>query len=104
VLGADGAKSACRKLLGIPYLGDTFKPEMYLSDFELHNPPKEHHVETHLWADKALAMIPVTKDTIRLISNVQDYVSLVPKHLQLGKELWKSSFRVNHRTAQTFQK
>jgi 2-polyprenyl-6-methoxyphenol hydroxylase-like FAD-dependent oxidoreductase len=33
VFAADGAKSTVRKKLAIPFEGDTFKPEMYLSDY-----------------------------------------------------------------------
>lgn len=35
VYAADGARSAVRKKLGITFDGSTFKPLMYLSDFEI---------------------------------------------------------------------
>lgn len=35
VYAADGAKSTVRKKLNIPFTGSTFKPLMYLSDFEI---------------------------------------------------------------------
>jgi 2-polyprenyl-6-methoxyphenol hydroxylase-like FAD-dependent oxidoreductase len=38
VFAADGAKSIVRRRLEIPFDGETFKPEMYLSDYELLNP------------------------------------------------------------------
>lgn len=103
VIGADGAKSSCRKLLNITYEGDTFKPEMYLSDFTLLNPPMANP-EIHLWEDKTLVMFPVTKNIVRLISNYHDYMNLVPTRIKLKEEIWKSNFRVNHRVAGTFQK
>jgi 2-polyprenyl-6-methoxyphenol hydroxylase-like FAD-dependent oxidoreductase len=38
-----------------------------------------------------------------LISNTEDYVSYVPSRIKLGKEIWKSNFRVNHRLAHVLQ-
>jgi len=40
---------------------------------------------------------------VRLISNIPNYIDLVPKTLKLGKEIRKSNFRINHRVAETFQ-
>ena len=102
-MGADGAKSTVRKKLQIPFEGTTFNKEMYLSDFKFVNPTDDFHVEARIWRDMTLAMIPVTRDVIRLISNSPNYVDLAPKNLQLGEEIWKSNFRVNHRLAAKFQ-
>lgn len=48
-------------------------------------------------------MIPVNRTHVRLISNYPDYRKLVPESVyKLGKEVWQSSFHVNHRVCDRF--
>lgn len=102
VLAADGARSTIRKKLNIPFDGTTFPGDMYLADYEVINPPTEPILEGHIWDGRTLALITITSNTVRLISNREDYLSLLPKNIQLGKEIWKSKFHVNHRIAREF--
>lgn len=47
-------------------------------------------------------MLPVDRHSVRLLSNNSDYLSLIPENIQLGRAIWKSEFKINHRIASKF--
>ena len=101
VIGADGAHSAVRKALGIPFPGAPYPFEWSLADVEIDGPVEPDHVEAHLDPHRpVLFRAPIGSNRHRLIANGPDAIGRVPETWRIAAVHWKSSFRVSHRQAE----
>jgi 2-polyprenyl-6-methoxyphenol hydroxylase-like FAD-dependent oxidoreductase len=122
LLGCDGAHSAVRHALGLPFDGDTLPADFVLADAHLKGmpiPPSEIAVYWH--RDGILAMFPITDGRYRIIADMgsssgphptdptlQEIQALVdrrgPPGLVLSDPIWLSAFRINERKVRDYQK
>ena len=121
VVGADGAHSAVRKQLQIPFTGDTYAHEFFLADFEVEN--KEltaYEVQLYLSRKGLSAFFPLPeKNSFRVIGNIPAATEFkedlkledVLPHLNAvtGMDIkvvhnnWFTTYRLHHRMAEQFR-
>lgn len=121
VIGADGAHSAVRKQLQIPFTGDTYGHSFYLADVRMNNPEIDHN-KVHLYLSKTgfSAFFPMPEDNrFRLLGNLppifekkedlqleeilpglKDVTGIVPNVTQ---NYWTTEYRLHHRMADHFR-
>lgn len=103
VLGCDGAKSVVRHEIQARFEGHTVDDRvMYMSDLKLPENSKFDKVGMRLFTKPEpylLAVLPVEKNVVRVISTKPEYLTLLPAELSSHEELWKTTFKINHRLA-----
>jgi 2-polyprenyl-6-methoxyphenol hydroxylase-like FAD-dependent oxidoreductase len=109
LLGADGAHSAVRGMLNIPFPGSTADREFYLLDIPLETPLAEDHAHVFMQEGGGLifcfrvvtdaANPPPGAPLWRVIGTMPDPIALVPECRAAGQPVWSSRFRVEHRIA-----
>ncbi len=103
LIGADGARSTVREQAGIAFPGDSLDHDWTIADVVMDwpFPPNELHV---FFDDTGfLFTITMGQDRYRLVSPDASPEARLPKGAVIGQELWRSSFRVHHRQAPTYQ-
>ncbi|HTH82920.1 MAG TPA: FAD-dependent monooxygenase [Mucilaginibacter sp.] len=121
LVGADGAHSAVRKQLQIPFNGDTYAHEFYLADVELNNKELgDTRVELYLSKKGFAGFFPMPeKNCYRIIGNLpQDvepgddlqinvilpYLDDITKmHTNVVHVKWFTTYRLHHRMADNFR-
>ncbi|MES2378583.1 MAG: FAD-dependent monooxygenase [Bacteroidota bacterium] len=122
VVGADGAHSAIRKSLQIPFTGDTYAHEFYLADIELANKDLTgSQVQLYLSKKGIAAFFPLPEEKrYRIIGNIPPALES-KKDLQLDEMLshlnavtgfdadvihnhWFTTYRLHHRMAENFRR
>ena len=121
VVGADGAHSAVRKQLQIPFNGDTYAHNFYLADVELGN-AELHDSKVHLYLAKkgfsAFFPMPET-NRFRALGNLPDELSnkedlkvedILPGldrtsglSIKIIETYWFTTYRLHHRMADNFR-
>jgi 2-polyprenyl-6-methoxyphenol hydroxylase-like FAD-dependent oxidoreductase len=121
VIGADGAHSAVRKLLNIPFIGETYNHVFYLADIELGNSKVDDKSIGLFVAKKGLAgFFPMPEaNRFRVLGNLPDELDK-KENLQLEDVLpglarvcgfsldvkncyWFTVYRLHHRMADRFR-
>lgn len=121
VIGADGAHSAVRKQLNIPFTGDTYPNEFFLADVELDN-DELTGTDVQLYRGKASvsAFFPLPeRNSYRIIGNVPPthegkpdlqleevlpYLKAVTgMGINVVKENWFTTYKLHHRMADKFR-
>jgi 2-polyprenyl-6-methoxyphenol hydroxylase-like FAD-dependent oxidoreductase len=101
VIGADGAHSAVRKALEIPFPGAPYPFEWSLADVDIDGPVEPDHVEAHLDPHRPILFrAPIGPNRHRLIANGPDALGRVPRTWRINAVHWNSSFKVSHRQAE----
>ncbi len=115
LVGCDGAHSAVRHILRLPFEGETLPSDWVLADVHLTGlrlPPDEMGLYWH--ADGVLALFPLGSGRYRIIANVGDGKGETPGDptladvqaavdrrgpggLRLSDPIWLSAFRINER-------
>jgi 2-polyprenyl-6-methoxyphenol hydroxylase-like FAD-dependent oxidoreductase len=121
VIGADGAHSAVRKQLQIPFSGDTYAHEFFLADLELDNPElDEYKVQLYLSKNGLSAFFPLPEArSFRIIGNltptsenktelqledVLPHLNAVTKlNIKVAHINWFTTYRLHHRMADKFR-
>jgi 2-polyprenyl-6-methoxyphenol hydroxylase-like FAD-dependent oxidoreductase len=103
LIGADGAHSAVRHALGVPFEGTTDPVEWWLADVRMEWPfaPAEMHVFARPSA--VLAVIPIEPGLFRLVSNGPDPLDLLPPGADVNEEVWRSAFRISYRQVESYR-
>jgi len=122
LIGADGAHSAVRKQLQIPFNGDTYAHEFYLIDAELNNKElSETEVGLYLSKKGFAGFFPMPEENCyRIIGNLPEeieatedlQIEAVLPHLKSVTQLdtnivhvkWFTTYRLHHRMADNFKK
>ena len=122
LIGCDGAHSAVRHGLGLPFVGDTLKSDWVLADVHiagLDTPDSELAIYWH--EEGVLALFPIAPGRYRVIANVgdshgshpvdptlaqiQDIVQRRgPGHLVVKDPFWLSGFRINERKVKDYRR
>lgn len=121
LIGADGAHSAVRKQLAIPFNGDTYKHVFYLADVELANDAiDDDFVDLFVGKDGMAGFFPMPEaNRFRIIGNLPDVLDekdglqlddVLPYlnaacnlQLQVVKNYWFTGYRLHHRMADKFR-
>lgn len=104
VIGADGAHSTIRHLLGFDFAGDRLEDTYSLADVDADWP--YNNVEADVFmrgADPFLVVIPFNEDRYRLISNCDDVLETLPEGTRIRTVHWQSKFSISERMVQRFQ-
>jgi 2-polyprenyl-6-methoxyphenol hydroxylase-like FAD-dependent oxidoreductase len=121
VIGADGAHSAVRRQLQVPFNGDTYAHEFYLADIEVDNTElSENLVQLYLSKAGFAGFFPMPeKNCYRIIGNLPE-INHPAEELQLEEVLphlqnvtgisikvvhnnWFTTYRLHHRMADKFR-
>lgn len=101
VIGADGAHSAVRKALDIPFPGAPYPFEWSLADVEIDGPVEPDRGEIHLDPRRPILFrVPIGPNRHRLIANGPDAIGRVPNTWRVTAVHWQSRFEVSHRQAE----
>ena len=120
VVGADGAHSAVRKQLQIPFSGDTYAHEFYLADVELDNEElDDNYVQLYLAKNGISAFFPMPEASrYRIIGNlpgepgkkdwaledVLPFLNAVTKSsINIVHNYWFTIYKLHHRMADKFR-
>jgi 2-polyprenyl-6-methoxyphenol hydroxylase-like FAD-dependent oxidoreductase len=122
LIGCDGAHSAVRHGLGLPFDGDTLNSDWVLADVHvagLDTPDSELAIYWH--EEGVLALFPISLGRYRVIANIgasqglhpvdptlaqiQDIVERRgPGHLGVTDPVWLSGFRINERKVKDYRR
>lgn len=105
VFGADGADSAVRGALGLPFEGYTHHRLWSIADVEIEKWPYEPMALEgflHDGGDFGL-MVPVGGNRFRAFSNTPDALSQVPASVEVGRVLRADTFHIPVRQVPTYQ-
>jgi 2-polyprenyl-6-methoxyphenol hydroxylase-like FAD-dependent oxidoreductase len=121
LIGADGAHSAVRKHLNIPFTGDTYPHVFYLADVELSNTQlPDNQVSLYMSGRDIAGFFPMPEtNRYRVLGNLPDnldkqkslkleditpHLNAVCKfELQIVKTFWFTDYRLHHRMADKFR-
>jgi 2-polyprenyl-6-methoxyphenol hydroxylase-like FAD-dependent oxidoreductase len=121
LIGADGAHSAVRKQLKIPFNGDTYTHNFYLADIELGNKElSESYVQLYLSNSgfagffpmpenkrfRVIGVLPpeLDKDRDIQLENILPQMNeITGLQLQVEKNNWFTIYRLHHRMADKFR-
>lgn len=105
VLGADGSRSRVRQALGIRFEGSTYPEEWNLVDLRMDTSLDPLSANLFLMgAGQVLFIITIGEGRFRLIANVPDALSLLPKGTNVSEVLWSSDFIVHLKQVDTYRK
>ena len=121
VIGADGAHSAVRKQLQIPFTGETYSHNFYLADVELaNNDMDDDKVNLYLGKDGFAGFFPMPEaNRYRALGNlpgdlekkedltIEDILPGLEKNsgktIEIKQTYWFTSYRLHHRMADNFR-
>ncbi|MBV9374132.1 MAG: FAD-dependent monooxygenase [Alphaproteobacteria bacterium] len=118
VMGCDGAHSAVREQLGIPFSGSTYPEHFVLADIKLEGEVDHNQAQVWLAADGPLAFFPLPEDRWRLIiinsppdwkgqPSLAQCQQLLNERgltrLRLADPRWTAVFRIHRRKAGQFR-
>jgi 2-polyprenyl-6-methoxyphenol hydroxylase-like FAD-dependent oxidoreductase len=117
LVGADGAHSTVRRLLQIPFLGDTYPSQFFLADVVLNE--SINLMDMHLTSKAFAAFFPMPeKNTCRIVGNLSNRLTSqkdlkfedvlpslqekVRKPLSILQCTWFTTYHLHHRMAEKF--
>ncbi|MES2212155.1 MAG: FAD-dependent monooxygenase [Pseudomonadota bacterium] len=103
VLGADGAHSAVRKLMGINYTSEQLEQKLYLADVQLKTESADNSSRLFLSNDRMTMVAPIGEGDYRIIANTPEYAAMIPKDA-ITNTHWHSDFTVTCRSVANFHK
>jgi 2-polyprenyl-6-methoxyphenol hydroxylase-like FAD-dependent oxidoreductase len=103
LIGADGARSAVRHALGLPFEGETDPAEWWLADVRMAWTFGHAEVEVFARPAAVLAVIPIEPGLFRLVSNGPDPLSLLPADSSVQAVTWRSAFKISYRQVRSYQ-
>jgi 2-polyprenyl-6-methoxyphenol hydroxylase-like FAD-dependent oxidoreductase len=105
LIGADGAHSPVRKILGLGFPGESQPEEFGLADVTLDDWPfpfdtmvitlMNHHI---------VPFIPMAEGFGRFISTVPNCLEHLPDDAKISRVDWETNFKISFRQAETYQK
>ena len=102
VLGADGADSTVRRLLGVDFEGSTYPEPWQLYDVELETPLDADEAHIILLPDGGMFVVRHSGNLWRVLGNGSDLLSSLPAGTRVGAVHWESSFPISNRVATRF--
>jgi 2-polyprenyl-6-methoxyphenol hydroxylase-like FAD-dependent oxidoreductase len=102
--GADGAHSQVRKSLGLGFSGESLQQIFYISDFTYETDSESDFGEARFFNPGVIARIPVSKQTLRYVSTLENYRVLIKHPAKIADVPWETTFKVSFRHAEAMQK
>jgi 2-polyprenyl-6-methoxyphenol hydroxylase-like FAD-dependent oxidoreductase len=102
--GADGAHSQVRKSLGLSFAGESYPQTFYMSDFTYAAEIESNFGEARFFNPGVIAHVPVSDQTVRYISTLENYRDLIKHPAKIAKIPWETTFKVSFRHAEAMQK
>ena len=102
VIGADGAHSVVRKLLGIEFPGKKMPGDWSLADVYMESPLDSEAANVQLQQDGMLFMLRFKEGLFRVASNRPNVLERLPPGSKVHEVVWQSDFAVSHRQAETY--
>jgi 2-polyprenyl-6-methoxyphenol hydroxylase-like FAD-dependent oxidoreductase len=99
LLGADGAHSAVRHLLGVGFPGSAFPEAWQIIDCTIAQPNPEPRGHIDFQRQGPWIALPYDKKTWRLIGAGPELTQRLPRDWTLKKVVWRSDFHISHRIA-----
>ncbi len=104
LLAADGASSTVRKHFSLSFDGDTLVDKWFVYDLEIETPFNNEEAHIFMYDAGALFMVRIKNKVWRIISNIPDILTNLPKGTTYGGIQWTSEFKISHRIIGSFQK
>lgn len=104
LLAADGANSTIRKHFSLSFDGDTLTDKWFVYDLEIETPFNNDEAHIFMYDAGALFMVRIKNKVWRIISNIPEILSDLPKGTTYGAMQWTSEFKISHRIIGSFQK
>ncbi len=104
LIGADGAHSTVRKILGIDFRGQADPGKWSLADVVMDTPLDRDRVNLVMQSDGILFQIRIADSIFRLASNKPNVLDRLPHGSKVHKVIWRSDFGVSHCQAETYGK
>lgn len=120
LIGADGAKSIVRKILDIPFGGETYKESLFVLDCKINWPFRDDEAAIGLSKDAFGLFFPMTngrcrvsgivseeyadKDTISFDEVNRDFAKNLKMDVTLSDPQWISLYHAHHRYVAQFRK
>ena len=101
VIGADGGKSHVREALQISMDGFTYDEDWEVLDVILDLPLNKDEGHIRIFDEGGMIMIRLKDDVWRIAGNMKDILNYLPTNTKVGKIIWTSNFRINHKLANT---
>jgi 2-polyprenyl-6-methoxyphenol hydroxylase-like FAD-dependent oxidoreductase len=102
LLGADGAHSAVRKILELPFPGAAYEKDWHLADVRMTTPYPSDEVHIVILKGGLMLMITIGDGLWRIAANLENVKSLVPEGCTITETLWESSFKISHRQVPSY--
>ena len=97
LIGADGARSAVRKMFGFTFDGEGYPIEFGLADIETGDLYDPSQAVIHFSKRGTLGVIPIRHGLVRFISPTPDVAAVLPGELKKLNTVWESSFHISFR-------
>ena len=102
LIGADGAHSTVRKVLGIAFRGQAVPGEWSLADVVMDTPLDRDRVNLVIQSDGIFLQIRIADSLFRLASSEPNVLDRLPPGSRVQKIIWRSDFGVSHCQAETY--
>jgi 2-polyprenyl-6-methoxyphenol hydroxylase-like FAD-dependent oxidoreductase len=103
LVGADGAHSAVRHALGLPFRGETDPAKWWLVDVRMDWPFGAGELNLFARPASVLGVIPIEPGLFRLVSNGPEPLELLPAASIVREEVWRSAFRISYRQVDDYR-
>ncbi len=104
LVGADGAHSAVRKAFGFAFPGNAIDSRFFLADYRYAQPVDTSFIEMNFLNPGVLGRLPVSEDTMRYLSTVEDFETRIDHPAMVQERTWSSEFSISFRHVETMNR
>jgi 2-polyprenyl-6-methoxyphenol hydroxylase-like FAD-dependent oxidoreductase len=103
ILASDGATSTTRKHLALSFDGNTLSDMWQVYDLEIETQFNNKEAHIFMYEVGALFMVRIKNNIWRIISNIPEILTTLPKNTTHGAINWNSEFKISHRIIGKFE-
>ncbi|MCV9999789.1 FAD-dependent monooxygenase [Pararhizobium sp. YC-54] len=104
LVGADGAHSVVRKTFGFAFPGKAIESRFFLADYRYAQPVDTSFIELNFLNPGVLGRLPVSEDTMRYLSTVEDFETRIDHPAMVSERTWASEFHISFRHVETMSR
>lgn len=104
LVGADGAHSVVRKAFGFAFPGNAIESRFFLADYRYTQPVDTSFIELNFLNPGVLGRLPVSEDTLRYLSTVEDFETRIDHPAMVSERTWVSEFHISFRHVETMSR